>query len=249
MISPLAAGGRAEEIAARLTEAIHLGLIADGEQLPPEAEFAQQLGVATMTLRESISTLRAHGLVETRRGRNGGTFVKRSLEPPAEPDLERLRTVSVSSLRDGADEQLAIGGMAARLAAERAAPRSVRLVLEQVDQLAKASSRGARMKADSRFHIEVAIATRSERLVRREVALQAETVGLLWLPHLAEEEAAAIGDEHHEIAEAIAAEDGEGAQRAAERHIRANLRRLTAAHLDLIDENIGEKNASKGSAK
>ena len=149
-----------------------------------------------MTLRESIASLREHGLVETRRGRNGGTFVKRSLEPPEGPDLGRLAQVSVGWLRDAADEHLAIAGAAARLAAERAAPRSVRLIVGLVDQLVGASTRGARMKADSRFHIEVAIATRSERLVRREVALQAETSGMLWLPHLGADDIAATIREH-----------------------------------------------------
>jgi len=196
-----------------------------------------------MTLRESIASLRERGLVETRRGRNGGTFVKRSLEPPEAPDLARLAQVTVAFLRDAADEQLAIAGLAARLAAERAAPRSVRLIVALVDQLDEAATRGARIKADSRFHIEVAIATRSERLVRREVALQAEVAGMLWLPHLEEQDVAAIVREHHEIATAIAAEDGEGAQAASERHVRANLRRLTAAHLHLI-ENTSRENRS-----
>lgn len=192
-----------------------------------------------MTLREAISTLRERGLVETRRGRHGGSFVKRSLEPPEGPDTERLRALSVGALRDAADEQIAITGVSARLAAERATPRSVRRILALVDQLAVAASRGARVKADSRFHIEVAIATRSERLVRHEVALQAEVVGMLWLPHLSDDDVATIGREHHEIATAIAAEDAEGAQESAERHVRANLRRLTAAHLRLIEDNGG----------
>ncbi|WP_459983164.1 FadR/GntR family transcriptional regulator [Nocardioides sp. AN3] len=240
LIAPLASAGRAEELAARLTEAIHLGLIADGEQLPPEVEFAHQLGVAPMTLRESISTLRDRGLVETRRGRNGGTFIKRSLEPPPEPDRERLAAISVAALRDLADEQVAITGLSARLAAERAAPRSLRRIIALVDHIGAAATRGARIKADTRFHIEVAIATRSERLVRREVALQAEMVGMLWLPRLSDTEAEEIVTEHHEIAQAIAAEDAEAAQHAAERHVRANLRRLTTGHLQLIEDDARE---------
>lgn len=255
LIAPLSGAGRAGEIAARLTEAIHLGLLADGEHLPPEPEFAQQLGVATMTLRDAISVLREQGLVETRRGRHGGTFVKRSLEPPPGPDTERLRAMAAGTLRDIADEQLAITGVAARLAAERAPARGVRRILSFVDQLGAAGTRGERMRADSRFHIEVAIATRSERLVRREVALQAETAGLLWLPRPVTAGGTGAGDddagddagggagdaeeavrEHHEIAAAIAAEDAEGAQRAAERHVRRNLRRLTSGYLHLIEE-------------
>ena len=62
------------------------------------------------------------------------------------------------------------------------------------------------MKADSRFHIEVAIATKSERLTRREVALQAESVGLLWTAHLPEAEARSVAAEHLLIAEQIGKE-------------------------------------------
>jgi GntR family transcriptional repressor for pyruvate dehydrogenase complex len=185
-----------------------------------------------MTLREAIAMLRVHRLVETRRGRNGGTFVKRSREgPPAGPDLERLQTISVGTLRDIADEQLAISATAARLAAERATSQSKRTILGFVDQLAAARQRGTKLRADSRFHVEIAIATRSERLLRREVALQSETAGLLWLPHLSPTDEAAIITEHHEIATAIAAEDATTAQIAAEKHVRANLRRITSARL------------------
>ena len=43
--------GRAEQVAQRLGEAIRLGLILDGERLPSEVQLAEQLGIATVTLR------------------------------------------------------------------------------------------------------------------------------------------------------------------------------------------------------
>jgi DNA-binding GntR family transcriptional regulator len=89
------------------------------------------------------------------------------------------------------------------------------------------------MKADSRFHIEVAIATKSERLTRREVALQAESVGLLWTAYLPDAEAEKGALEHGYIVEAIANEDGPAAAETAARHVRNNLRRLIAAHMRL----------------
>jgi DNA-binding transcriptional MocR family regulator len=52
LISPLAAAGRADEVVQRVRQAIQLGLFVDGEQLPPETEFAAQLGVSAMTLRK-----------------------------------------------------------------------------------------------------------------------------------------------------------------------------------------------------
>jgi DNA-binding GntR family transcriptional regulator len=104
--------------------------------------------------------------------------------------------------------------------------------------------------ADSRFHIEVAIASTSERLTALEVALQAKLAELLWLPGAADEEggrpaerclpspaasldAAAAAGEHAAIAAAIEAEDESRARLLAEEHAEANLRRLTALRLAL----------------
>lgn len=242
LISPLAAAGRADEVVQKVSQAIQLGLFLDGEQLPPETEFATQLGVSAMTLREALATLRQQGLVETRRGRTGGTFVRRPAAPPIEVLRERLRGMTTSTLRDLIDEQFAVSGAAAKLAADRAAAGSVRRLHAYVHQLSGATSLGSQIRADSRFHIEVAIASQSERLTRLEVGLQTQLAELLWLPPEAADdaglsEATGLFDpvdasgEHAAIAAAIGAEDGELARVLAERHVEANLRRLTALRL------------------
>src|ERR1700704_4283985 len=99
LISPLAAAGRADEGGQKVSQAIQLGLFVDGEQLPPETEFAAQLGVSAMTLREALATLRQQGLVETKRGRTGGTFVRRPTSPPVVGLRERLRGMTTSPPR------------------------------------------------------------------------------------------------------------------------------------------------------
>lgn len=239
LISPLAAAGRADEVVSKVRQAIQLGLLVDGEQLPPETEFAAQLGVSAMTLREALASLRQQGLVETRRGRSGGTFVRRPPAPPLGILRERLRGLTTSTLRDLTDEQFAVSGAAAKLAAERAADDRIRRLHALVRQLSGAASLGSQIRADSRFHIEVAIASQSERLTRLEVGVQTELAELLWLPP---EEAAGAGGtdllepvaaaaEHAAIANAIEAEDGDTARLLAERHVAANLRRLTALRL------------------
>jgi GntR family transcriptional regulator, transcriptional repressor for pyruvate dehydrogenase complex len=138
LISPLAAAGRADEVVQRVSQAIQLGLFVDGEQLPPETEFAVQLGVSAMTLREALATLRQQGLVETRRGRTGGTFVRRPTAPPVSVMRERLRAMATSTLRDLIDEQFAVSGAAAKLAAARASGMSVRRLHTLVQQLSGA---------------------------------------------------------------------------------------------------------------
>jgi GntR family transcriptional repressor for pyruvate dehydrogenase complex len=236
LIAPLAAPGRAEEVVLRVSQAIQLGLLNDGERLPPEAEFAAQLGVSAMTLREALAVLRQQRLVETHRGRAGGTFVRRPTAPQLGPLAHRLRAMTTAELRDLTDEQSAVSGAAARLAATRASTVSVRRLLALADQLAAAATPGERIVADGRFHIEVAIASMSERLTVLEVALQAKLTELLWLPARADSvpvEFAAAAAEHAAIAAAIEAEDGSLARLLAEEHAEANHRRLTALRLSL----------------
>ena len=245
LISPLAAAGRAEEVVQRVSQAIQLGLFVDGEQLPPETEFAAQLGVSAMTLREALASLRQQGLVETRRGRTGGTFVRRPASPPLGLLRERLRVMTTSSLRDLIDEQFAVSGAAAKLAAARASAADLRRLSTLVRRLSAASTLGSRIRADSRFHIEVAQASQSERLTRLELGLQTQLAELLWLPPEATGttgaavagpatellDHVAVAAEHAAIADAITAEDGDRARMLAERHVESNLRRLTAIRL------------------
>lgn len=94
----------------------------------------------------------------------------------------RLRELSVSDLRDLVDEHTAVAAQAARLAAERISPVSARRLFALTDHLGTAQTLGDRIRADSRFHIEVAVASQSARLTRLEANLQAEVSGLVWLP-------------------------------------------------------------------
>jgi GntR family transcriptional regulator len=63
-------------IARWLMDLIGRGELAPGDRLPREDEFAALLGVSRMTLRQSLSTLEAAGLVERKTGRLGGTVVR-----------------------------------------------------------------------------------------------------------------------------------------------------------------------------
>ena len=64
-------------IARRLRTAIGLGILEDGEKLPTEMDLARQLGVTAFSLREALGMLRSEGLIVTRVGKNGGSYVER----------------------------------------------------------------------------------------------------------------------------------------------------------------------------
>ena len=61
--APLGDSGRADMVVRRVAEAVTIGLMADGEQLPSESDLACQLGVANGTVREALAILREQGLV------------------------------------------------------------------------------------------------------------------------------------------------------------------------------------------
>jgi len=60
-------------LADAIRQAIHIGRLKPGEQLPSEPEFAEQLGVSRTTLRDAIRILLSDGTLERRRGI--GTFI------------------------------------------------------------------------------------------------------------------------------------------------------------------------------
>jgi GntR family transcriptional regulator len=61
------------QLAASLLDAIKLGLLASGDQLPPERDLAEMAGVSRMTARQSLAQLERNGTLDVRHG--VGTFV------------------------------------------------------------------------------------------------------------------------------------------------------------------------------
>jgi DNA-binding transcriptional regulator YhcF (GntR family) len=100
VFSPVDNRVRVDAVVRRLGDAIELGLLSDGEQLPGETDLAGRLGVSTVTLREALMALRRQGLVVTRRGRGGGSFVSRPEDPDEQRVTSRLTDWSSQELRD-----------------------------------------------------------------------------------------------------------------------------------------------------
>lgn len=63
------------------------GTLVPGDRLPPESELAARFSVSRMTLRQALAALEEKLLIQRRRGRWGGTFVR---EPRVEHDLTGL---------------------------------------------------------------------------------------------------------------------------------------------------------------
>ncbi len=230
VFAPLEAGGRAEAIRRRLSDAISLGVLPDGLPLPAESDLADQLGVATVTVREALGALRSAGLIRTRRGRRGGSFVCSPADGGRAALLERLRGLGQAELRDLGDHYAAVGGTCAVLAAQRADAADVDRLGSLAPTVREGRVSSDWLRAEGTFHLELAVAAQSARLAREEIALQAEIGPLLWLTHAHAHADVHAGSAHERLARAVARGDGTRARSILETHVHQLVQALRPLH-------------------
>lgn len=167
-----------ESTVEQLATAIRLGVLVDGEQLPPERDLAERLGVARNTLREAIAALREAGLVQTRRGRSGGTLVTYSGPVAAAEDGPRPRLAA--AMADALDFRRVVEPGAARLAALQPLTGQQRAWLAATArEVRDAESDSAHRIADSRLHLAIATVSGSPMLIDAVTRVQAAVGELL----------------------------------------------------------------------
>ncbi len=163
-----------ESCVEQLATAIRLGVFPFGSALPPERELAERLEVSRATLREAMAALRAAGLVETRRGRGGGTVVTMKPQGPSARTADRTTAAQRADWLDALSFRRVVEPGAAAIAASRTLDDRQRATLETAHRaVAEASSRARHRQADSRFHLTIASLSGSPRVVESVTSVQA----------------------------------------------------------------------------
>jgi DNA-binding FadR family transcriptional regulator len=155
ILRPIRSGNAFEETVERLLQTIKLGVVGPGDSLPAERELATRLRVSRETLRDAIASLRDAGYLESRRGRNGGTFVvRRVVSRPA-----RRRSMTKAKRADFEDAlafRLAVETGAAATAAGRTLRAADRARLLRLEKHCCGATFDAYRSADSRLHLALA---------------------------------------------------------------------------------------------
>ncbi|EAR25974.1 putative GntR-family transcriptional regulator [marine actinobacterium PHSC20C1] len=211
--------GRAELVERRLAGAITGGHLRAGERLPSENDLARTFGVAPTTVRESLLALRGRGLVVTRRGRNGGSFVAESTDPVAHARTALAET-SRLALRDMGAHYAAITAACVRLAARRAVPSEVQKVRSRLNRLNESDLEQWRSTLDD-VQIELVALSQSARLTREQMRLQAEMSPMLRLIDADEASRSAQHALLLSVVDAVEAGDDQAAVAATERMVDA----------------------------
>lgn len=179
VLAPIGDRGRVALVEQRLRHAITGGVLRSGERLPSETELARTLRVSPLTVREALGALRERGLITTRRGRNGGSFVTPAADPTAFAQ-QRLTALTRLALRDLGVHYQAIGSGCVALAAERSHPAEVEPIRQRL-----ARGRGDDRQGWARHYdealLELTALSQSARLTREQMKLHAEFAPLLAL--------------------------------------------------------------------
>lgn len=217
----------------RLRAAIALGLLGDGDRLPREADLAQRLGVTMFSVREALGILRRDGLITTRPGKNGGSFVSYGTDRSQLSSTQLMR-MSSTELRDLSDWRQMLASESASLAAQRASDSNVQRLRRQVEKLASAENELEARRAHGRFHIELAAAAQSTRMTRAELELYEEFDWLLGGALTDDEGRLKAADELSEIAEAVGGRDPDVARAASDKHSSSTVKALVKLRLAAI---------------
>jgi DNA-binding FadR family transcriptional regulator len=171
LLRPVRAGNAFEETVERLLTAIRLGVVGPGEKFPAEREFAAQLGISRITLREAIRALQEAGFVESRRGRLGGTFVTGQPAVPSHGEARRIAREQAGDLTDALTFRMAVETGAAEALAELAggphpgaAGAQAREVLSARLAEVNRSAPPEYRRLDTLFHLAIAELTGSSLL-------------------------------------------------------------------------------------
>ncbi|MCL6613679.1 MAG: FadR family transcriptional regulator, partial [Firmicutes bacterium] len=188
----------------RIKDALISGELRREDQLPPETELAQKLGVGRTSVREALKMLEAIGVVEARRGQ--GTFVSTGLSPntidplifalilqgSTGPDLVELRTMFEVGYTE--------------IAIQKATEEDLKEMEKAITALEEAAKEGrADADVDLAFHRAVLKATRNPFIIQiGETVLDLFKASIQKTVHLYYDRAVA---DHKAIFEAIKQRD------------------------------------------
>ncbi len=227
VLRPVRAGNGFEEALEQILQVLRLGLVPAGGRLPAERELAERLGVSRVTLREVLRVLQDEGLVESRRGRYGGTFVRDAaggVDPASGRAGALLGTGSGTGLGAGVDvedtlrlrEVLDVGaaGLCAADGPAGAGARRLRDALAATYEAPLAEYR----RADTLLHLTLVELSGSPSLAAQYAAVRARLNDLLDRIPLLVRNLAHSQEQHAEVVAAVLTGEPERAREAMREH-------------------------------
>lgn len=207
-------------LADHLRQQIRDGTLAEGTALPVERELAAAVGLGRQTVRDALRVLEIEGLVVTRAGRAGGSFVRRPDATTLERNLHALVSGRGVKFRSLLESREALEPAAARLAALHHTPADLVMLDGAAARLASAEDVPTFLRCNADWHVAIATASHNEIIEAVVSSLSRVILRSTEIEELNSEETMAVTLRAHErILAAIRAGDGDRAAAAMARHV------------------------------
>lgn len=211
-----------ESCVEQLATGIRLGVFPNGSTLPPERELAERMGVSRTTLREAIAALRSAGMVETKRGRGGGTVIHHTPAAPSDSSAESSMA-GLAPRREELLDTLVFRRVVEPGASFVAACRHVtgpqrQFLSDALVEVSSARDSSTHRQADSRLHLAIASLTGSSKLIQAVTEVQSDLHDMLQAIPVLPVNIDHSNAQHEAIVRAILAGNAPRARRAMESH-------------------------------
>jgi GntR family transcriptional repressor for pyruvate dehydrogenase complex len=141
-----------DDVVEQILEGIRSGRLAEGDLLPGERELARRMEVSRPTLRAALRQLAEAGLLASRPGRSGGTWIA-SIWIPEHLAAQPSAFLPVGELAALLEARRLLEVPMAHLAAARASADDLALLRATLDlQRAHVGDRPKALQAETRFH-------------------------------------------------------------------------------------------------
>jgi GntR family transcriptional repressor for pyruvate dehydrogenase complex len=199
---------------------ISLGIIAPGSSLPPERELMKMFGTGRVTVQLAIGQLEAEHVIETRRGRTGGSFVK---APDADSHSLDFRVVELrrqaNRLLQALEYRSVLEPSATKLAAGKIKARQLKDLSDIIEKTDSAEDDPEFMRWDTAFHLAIAKATANDFMIEALEQIRLTLNPALQLLPDTKPWHERSNQDHHEILGALRRHDTDGAGALMSTHI------------------------------
>lgn len=149
-------------LADHIRQQIRDGTLPEGTALPVERELAAAVGLGRQTVRDALRVLEIEGLVVTRAGRAGGSFVRRPDAGTLERNLHALVSGRGIRFRSLLEAREALEPAAARLAALHRTRADLAMLDSAAARLVAADDVPTFLQCNADWHVAIATASHNE---------------------------------------------------------------------------------------
>lgn len=212
-----------EQVVDQITYAIRSGVLRPGDRLPTIEELADLTAVSKPVIGDAVKLLREAGVLESKRGVQGGVSVI-SDDVPAEI-LRLIVEWREATLTELVEARRPIEAELALLAGERGTQADfdqMRASLAKVRQAHGDGEKGSFLRYDHLFHYQIGLAARSEKLAYYQHRILSEIAAILDEYELFHEDLDLVLTTHEKMLVALEARDPDLIREAVDSHWRTS---------------------------